>query len=296
MDNPFDSATGSYSRVRPGYPAQVVDLALAAPLGGTTRAADLGAGTGMMTRELLGRGIAVDAVEPSAAMRAQLAALVDASPECPEDPGDLGRPVDTDGTASTSGVASGRGAVGRAADAVLPGSPGVALSIGSRPALVVVDATAEHTGLPDGSEDLVTCAQAWHWLDEQAASAEVHRILRPGGAVAIVWNQMDVSVPWIHRLSRIMRSGDVHRPDRPPHLGAAFTVPRLTQVPWTDRMTPDQLMDLGTTRSSYLRADPAQRRRMQANLRWYLLDPRRLAPGVPVEIPYTTLLWTARRS
>lgn len=166
---------------------------------------------------------------------------------------------------------------------------------GRRPVLTVVDATAEDTGLPDGCEDLVTCAQAWHWLDEAAAAREVHRILRPGGAVAVVWNQMDVSVPWIHRLTRIMRSGDVHRPDRPPHLGDLFTPPELTQVTWSDRMTPGQLMELGTTRSSYLRADPAQREVMQANLAWYLLDHRHLDPEAPVEIPYTTMLWTARR-
>lgn len=252
MHNPFDAATGAYSRVRPDYPSRVVDLALAAPAGGTTRVADIGAGTGKMTRLLLERGVDVDAVEPAPAMRAQLEELRDGS--------------------------------------TAPSRPG------RQPLLRVVDAAAEDTGLPGGCEDLVTCAQAWHWLDEEAAAREVHRILRPGGAVAVVWNQMDVSVPWIHRLTRIMRSGDVHRPDRPPHLGDRFTPPELTQVAWSDRMTPRQLMELGTTRSSYLRADAAHREVMQANLSWYLLDHRDLDPQVPVEIPYTTLLWTARRT
>ncbi|MGO3795813.1 MAG: class I SAM-dependent methyltransferase [Pauljensenia sp.] len=263
MDNPFDDATVSYSRVRPGYPSEVVDLTLAAPEGGTLRAADIGAGTGKMTRLLLERGVDVDAVEPAPAMRAQLEQLsAGVTPRC-----------------------------SAGASAALPG----ASSAGHGPGLRVVDATAEDTGLPDAREDLVTCAQAWHWLDEEAASCEVHRILRPGGAVAVVWNQMDVSVPWIHRLTRIMRSGDVHRPDRPPRFGEHFTAPGLTQVTWSDHMTPGQLMELGTTRSSYLRAGPVQRRVMQENLAWYLLEHHDLDPEVPVAIPYTTMLWTALR-
>jgi len=263
VDNPFDEATVSYSRVRPDYPSRVVDLALAAPEGGTRRVADIGAGTGKMSRLLLERGVDVDAVEPAPAMRAQLERLRDGEPPHPG-PG---------GSAASSG----------------------APTRGHGPQLRVLAATAEDTGLPDGCEDLVTCAQAWHWLDEDAASREAHRILRPGGALAVVWNQMDVSVPWVHRLTRIMRSGDVHRADRPPRLGDRFTTPGLAQVAWSDHMTPGQLMELGTTRSSYLRAEPAQRQAMQANLAWYLLDHRHLDPGAPVEIPYTTLLWTARR-
>ena len=102
-----------------------------------------------------------------------------------------------------------------------------------------------------------------------------------------------MSTPWVHRLTRIMRSGDVHRPENPPVFGEAFETPRLALVPWTDRMTPEALLELGTTRSSYLRQDRAGRERMQANLRWYLYEHLGHAPGEPVEIPYTTLVWTA---
>jgi SAM-dependent methyltransferase len=37
--------------------------------------------------------------------------------------------------------------------------------------------------------DLVTAAQAFHWFKPIAARAELARILRPGGLVALVWNQ-----------------------------------------------------------------------------------------------------------
>lgn len=40
------------------------------------------------------------------------------------------------------------------------------------------------TGLPDASADIVTCAQALHWMDPPSTFAEVGRILRPGGVFA----------------------------------------------------------------------------------------------------------------
>jgi SAM-dependent methyltransferase len=52
-----------------------------------------------------------------------------------------------------------------------------------------VDGSAEATGLPAASVDLVTAAQAFHWFDPARARAEFARILRPGGAVALIWNQ-----------------------------------------------------------------------------------------------------------
>jgi ubiquinone/menaquinone biosynthesis C-methylase UbiE len=56
------------------------------------------------------------------------------------------------------------------------------------PGFVSVDATAESTGLPDASIDLVLAAQAFHWFDQPSAKREFGRILRPGGTVALLWN------------------------------------------------------------------------------------------------------------
>lgn len=150
---------------------------------------------------------------------------------------------------------------------------------------------AEQTGLPNDLYDIVVFAQSWHWVDSERAGLEVERILAPGGALGIVWNQMDVSILWVHRLTRIMRSGDVHRPDKPPTPGGGFAPMTLTQVAWEDRMTPEQILTLGTTRSSYIRSSEAGRARMQENLRWYLYEHLGYAPGETVTIPYTTLVW-----
>ena len=51
-----------------------------------------------------------------------------------------------------------------------------------------VDGSAERTTLPDESVDLVTAAQAFHWFDREAFRAEAVRILRPGGTLALIWN------------------------------------------------------------------------------------------------------------
>lgn len=48
-------------------------------------------------------------------------------------------------------------------------------------------ALAASSGLPDGWADLVTVAQALHWLDLPPFYAEARRVLRPGGLIA-VWN------------------------------------------------------------------------------------------------------------
>jgi len=44
---------------------------------------------------------------------------------------------------------------------------------------------AEHTGLADATFDAVTAGQCWHWFDRAAAAAEVFRLLKPGGRVAL---------------------------------------------------------------------------------------------------------------
>jgi SAM-dependent methyltransferase len=62
---------------------------------------------------------------------------------------------------------------------------------------VAVIGDAHHLPLRAAAVDLVTFAQAWHWVDVPRAAAEVARVLRPGGALAVWWNEVDaVGEPW----------------------------------------------------------------------------------------------------
>lgn len=52
----------------------------------------------------------------------------------------------------------------------------------------IVMASAESTGLPERSFELITAAQAFHWFDENQFREECKRLLKPGGRLAIVFN------------------------------------------------------------------------------------------------------------
>jgi ubiquinone/menaquinone biosynthesis C-methylase UbiE len=52
-----------------------------------------------------------------------------------------------------------------------------------------VDATAEATTLDNEAVDFVTAGQAFHWFNVPLARREFQRILKPGGVVALIWNE-----------------------------------------------------------------------------------------------------------
>ena len=69
----FTALAKSYAQYRPSYSQFVLDAFLGCASGPASvlRCADVGAGTGIWTRQMLGRGVEVDAVEPNDAMRAE---------------------------------------------------------------------------------------------------------------------------------------------------------------------------------------------------------------------------------
>jgi SAM-dependent methyltransferase len=57
------------------------------------------------------------------------------------------------------------------------------------PGLPVARGVAEGLPLRDGSVDAVVVAEAFHWFRVDEALAEVRRVLRPGGGLAMLWNR-----------------------------------------------------------------------------------------------------------
>lgn len=57
------------------------------------------------------------------------------------------------------------------------------------PGFKSTDGTSTETTLGDASCDLVVAAQAFHWFEPEPTRAEFRRILKPGGYVALIWNE-----------------------------------------------------------------------------------------------------------
>ncbi|OFP21645.1 SAM-dependent methyltransferase [Corynebacterium sp. HMSC066C02] len=150
-------------------------------------------------------------------------------------------------------------------------------------------ATAENTAADTASLDAITCAQTWHWVDVDRACAEFDRVLRPGGKVLLVWNTLDVHAdPWILRLSRIMHSGDIHRPGFYPALSDPWTLREELRLTWEHELCPEELHALMHTRSYWLRNGAKIHERMTHNLNWYLYEHMGFSPGQALSIPYRT--------
>jgi SAM-dependent methyltransferase len=70
---------------------------------------------------------------------------------------------------------------------------------------ISIDGAAEDTSLAEGSIDLVTAAQAFHWFNNAATKTELQRILKPDGKLALIWNKRAVSEPFQQAYDAILR-------------------------------------------------------------------------------------------
>ena len=63
------------------------------------------------------------------------------------------------------------------------------------PDVEALEGTAEAIPLPDASVDAVAVGQAFHWFATEEALAEMQRVLKPSGRLALVWNRRDLDDP-----------------------------------------------------------------------------------------------------
>jgi SAM-dependent methyltransferase len=148
----------------------------------------------------------------------------------------------------------------------------------------VLAGTAEAIPLGDASVDAVTVAQAFHWFKPDEALAEIHRVLRPGGGLALVWNVRDDRDPLQAAVSAIMQPLEEGVPRR--HRRDWRQVIDASETATFDH---EQLVDEDAfverfTSVSFVASAPAdQRAEIEAQLRALVRDADR-----PIRLPYVT--------
>ena len=92
--------------------------------------------------------------------------------------------------------------------------------VAALPAVRVLTGAAESLPLEDGEVEVITVAQAFHWFDGPRAIGEIHRVLRPGGRLGLLWNVMDLSVAWVATIHEIIHR---HRGASPWYAGHGWS-------------------------------------------------------------------------
>ncbi|HWM09504.1 MAG TPA: methyltransferase domain-containing protein [Solirubrobacteraceae bacterium] len=97
------------------------------------------------------------------------------------------------------------------------------------PSVRVLAGTAEAIPLPDASVDAVFVAEAFHWFDLARAPAEIARVLRPGGGLAVMWNMAgDDGEPWFDEMVALVQE----------HRVAGGGEMRADTVAWREALEP----------------------------------------------------------
>lgn len=241
----FGAAADDYQATRPDYPFEAVAWMLERMPHESRRVADVGAGTGKLTRVLTESPDAeVIAIDPDPMMLAKLTESV----------------------------------------------PGVPTFIG----------TAEQLPIPDASLDAVVLGQAWHWVDPVAASAEIGRVVAPGGALGLIWNIRDEREEWVRRLTAIIHSSSaenmVNGPtSRGPQITAPFGLVEVERWEWKRAMTRAQLHRMADSRSYLITASDRERRGIHDDMD-ALFDELGMTREQTIDLPYVTTAFRALRS
>lgn len=186
---------------------------------------------------------------------------------------------------------------GRTLTAVEPDEGMLAALRREVPDATALRGTGEALPLPDGSADAIVYGQAWHWVDVPAASAEAARVLRPGGALGLVWNIRDTSVGWVDALGAVIRGSaaermietDTVRVDPP------FGGFERRDLRWTRAMTVDGFVAMAASRSYVIALDPAERGRVLDGVRDLLATHPDTAGRTTIDLPYVTSAFRTRR-
>jgi SAM-dependent methyltransferase len=170
--------------------------------------------------------------------------------------------------------------------------------VAALPGVEVLEGTAEAMPVADGAVDAITVAQAFHWFDAERAFADIHRALRPGGGLGLIWNMFDTSVEWVAAMQALVH---IHRRGEPQYgrsgwreaLGASGLFGPVTEGTFglvQELDTDGLLARIGST--SYIATLPdADRAQLFNEIRALVADLPR-----PLSLPYRTDTFVTRRA
>jgi SAM-dependent methyltransferase len=162
-----------------------------------------------------------------------------------------------------------------------------------------IDGSFESTGLGSASQRWVVAAQAFHWADPAFALPELHRVLAPGGAFTVLWNDRDVErSPVLQRtrelIERLVPGFDEGYRSRDWAAvlagGGWFAAPEQFEVRHAVAMDRERFLNLWRSHNVLNTSAAAEQ------VAWLL---EQVAPLLPAEgevpIPYVCRAWTSRR-
>lgn len=169
------------------------------------------------------------------------------------------------------------------------------------PGVRALAGTAEAIPLPDGDIDVLTCAQAFHWFADERALAEIHRVLRPGGHLGLVWNVRDERVDWVAQVTRILERYEGSTPRfhtgqwRRAFAGSRFEDLRLREFSYQHVGPPEQVIVARTLSVSFIAALPdEQKQRVAEQLHELIATHPALKGRSEIAFPYRTEAYSTR--
>lgn len=170
------------------------------------------------------------------------------------------------------------------------------------PDIPVLEGTAQHIPLAEASQQVLVCAQAFHWFADAAALEEMHRVLAPGGRLGLIWNVRDETVDWVARITEIITpyEGDTPRFHtgrwREALAGSRFSTPQLTTLPHVHEGDP-QTVILERLRSvSFIAALPqAEQDEVMGQLQSLIDNHPDLRGRERITFPYRTQAYVCQR-
>ncbi|MCD0447461.1 class I SAM-dependent methyltransferase [Glycomyces sp. A-F 0318] len=160
------------------------------------------------------------------------------------------------------------------------------------------EGAAEALPLPDGSADVITAGQAFHWFDRPKALPELRRVLRADGVLAPVWNLRDHTTPWVAAVWAVVDASQGERDAvaaaTPGYFGREFAEPELRVFRHERVVDRPGVLRLIQSRSYYLTADDDRKRRILAEVADVLDTHPDLDGKETFALPYATHAFRVR--